>query len=276
MRHLMAFWLLLLASVTYGQYEQNEDDFGLEKIPAARSDVRWLVDSPTAYMLPRGSFDIDLRTFPEGGVQASLNIGLADIFSVGICYGGAKILSERIPEWNARMEFKLRFRLIEESESFPQVAVGFSSFGYGLYQEKDTTIGYEESRYLVKSPGFYLSLSRKYPLYSSSIEFHGGVGYSLENEVDGDPNVFIGMVTNLGYRMIFITEYDFAINDNKPSGIFGRGRGYLNLGLAWYITSDLSLEVDFKNLLSNRRNLTEDDKIIDREVRLVYLQFFKD
>jgi len=272
-------WLLILIIPCLAQVDDEVNrngGFDIGPIPPARFDPRWIIDAPTAHMLPRGAFDLDMRTFPEGGVQASLSIGLADRFFIGICYGGAKILSEKVPEWNPRMEFKLRYRLIEAINSFPDVSVGFSSLGYGLYQEKDTTIGYLEDRYLVKSPGFYLGFSKKYSAYSGSFSVHGGINYSLEKSEDADPDFFIGLIANLGYQMIFLSEYDFAINDNKTAGRFGRGRGYLNMGLAWYITSDLSLEVDFRNLLSNRRNPSEENQVVDREVRLVYLQFFSD
>ena len=279
MRRYCGLWILILIVPCLAQVDKRgagDSGFDIGPIPPARFDPRWIIDSPTAHMLPRGAFDLDMRTFPEGGVQASLDIGLADRFSVGLCYGGAKILSEMVPEWNPRIEFKFRYRMIEGTGSFPDVSIGFSSFGYGLFQEKDSTIGYLEDRYLVKSPGFYLVFSQKYPAPANSFSVHGGINYSLENTEDSDPDFFIGLIANLGYQMVFLSEYDLAINDNKPAGRFGRGRGYLNMGLAWYITSDLSLEADFRNLLSNRRNLDGAERVIDREVRLVYLQFFKD
>jgi hypothetical protein len=228
-------------------------------------------------MLPRGSFDIDVRTFPDEGVEASICIGLADRFSIGIAYGGERILSELVPEWNPKIDFKIRYRLIEEGYSFPQTTVGFSSFGYGLYRDdQDSSLGYYENRYLVKSPGFYMVFSKKYPYPDSRFSLHGGISYSLENDIDSDPDIFMGMLANLGYNIVLLSEYDFAINDNKSSGIFGRGRGYLNLGLAWYITPELSLELDLRNLVQNRRHFDDNDRALDREVRLVYLQFFKD
>jgi len=279
MKYLCCLIVLSLA-VTGGAQKQGKDfaDDSLydyrSYIPPSHYDVRWLIDMPTAYMLPRGSFDMDFRTFPTGGLQSAINIGLADRFSLGLAYGGAKILSEEAPIWNPRIEFQVRYMLIEEYRSFPQITVGYSSVGYGLYQEKDENIGYRENRYLVKSPGFYLSVSKRYPVYSTYFSLHGGINYSMEKDIDSDPNFFIGALADLGYSMVFLAEYDFAINDNKSAGIFGRGRGYLNLGLAWYITSELQLEFDFKNLLLNRRNLTGDDLVIDREIRLIYLQFF--
>lgn len=280
MKYIIAAWLCVLSTWIIGQtvdQDYNQEIYEDYSIPPAHYNVRWLIDKPTAYMLPRGSFDLDFRTFPQGGVQAAINIGLANSFMIGLAYGGARILSEETPEWNPKMEFNIRYRLIEEYQGIPQFSVGFGSAGYGLYQEKDTSIGYNEDRYLVKSPGFFLSLSKEYPLYTSYLSLHGGLNYSLESEIDADPNIYIGSLIHLGYHMVFLIEYDFAINDNKKSGIFGRGRGYLNLGVAWYITSELQLEIDFRNILLNRlAESEEDDLVIDREVRLVYLQFFTD
>ena len=280
MRYLYLFLILLIPLIANGQddYGDYSDQYYQDEyVPPAQYDVRWLIDTPTAYMLPRGSFDMDFRTFPQGGVQASICIGLADRFSLGLAYGGSQILSEESPKWNPKMEFKIRYMLIEEYRSFPQIAVGFSSMGYGLYREKDEDIGYEESRYLVKSPGFYLSVSKRYPVYTSYFSLHGGINYSLENGEDSDPNFFTGMLVNLGYRMIFLAEYDFAINDNKRVGQFGMGRGYLNFGVAWYITSELQLGIDFRNVLLNRNDdFSANELVLDREVHLVYLQFFTD
>jgi hypothetical protein len=271
--------LMLLMSMTALAQDTSQDataDYYYPPPPPAHYYVRTLIDKPTAYMLPRGAFDLDFKTFPGGGVQSAINIGLANRFSLGLAYGGSQILSEETPVWNPKMEFNIKFMLIEEYLSIPQVTVGFRSAGYGLYQETDSSIGYYEDRYLVKSPGFFLAISKEYPIYTSYVSLHGGISYSLENEIDADPDVYIGSLVNLGYKMVFLGEYDFALNDNKSAGIFGRGRGYLNLGLAWYLSPELQLELDFRNILLNRRALHDEDLVIDREIRLVYLQFFTD
>jgi hypothetical protein len=278
MKYLMISLVLLLSLTAFAQDKTQDLDgeYYYPPPPPAHYYVRTLIDKPTAYMLPRGAFDLDFKTFPGGGMQAAINIGLANRFSLGLAYGGAQILSEQTPEWNPKMEFNIKYMLIEEYQSIPQVTFGFRSAGYGLYQETDSSIGYHEDRYLVKSPGFFMAVSKEYPVYSSYVSLHGGISYSLENEIDSDPNIYIGSLINLGYRMVFLTEYDFALNDNKSAGIFGRGRGYLNIGVAWYLTSELQLELDFRNILLNRRALHDEDLVIDREIRLVYLQFFTD
>lgn len=282
MKKIFTFLLILIATAGLAQTSRDDRQQNRQgtprrvtKIPPARPQPRWLLDIPTAWMLPRGSFDVDFKSFPEGGIQGSLNIGLARRLSVGLAYGGSGILTESIPEWNPRPEILVRYLLVETDGIFPSLAVGYSSLGYGMYMKKDSVSRFYEDRYLVKSPGFYVVLSKNYPFYDGDVSVHMGGNYSLENEIDGDPNMFIGADLGLGYDLVYMAEYDFAFNDNKRSGIFGLGRGYLNMGLSWYITPELSLELDFRNLLLNRKKLVgSGNAVIDREIRLVYLQYF--
>jgi hypothetical protein len=255
---------LMLSATAFAQYQyETYDDSMYAEVIAPRAELRWIMDTPTAGMLPRGTFSLDLRTFPTGGVQSSLEIGLASRFSVGVGYGASEVLADVSPEWGPRLEFLIRYRLHEESEGLPAIAVGYSSLGYGRYDE-------EYERYMVKSPGFYVSFSKNFNMYENPASFHWGANYSLENDKDNDPDVFIGFSTDTGPGMVFLAEYDLALNDNERYSVYGLKRGYLNIGLAWYITDELSLELDLKNLLRNR----EDADAIDREARLVYVEYF--
>jgi hypothetical protein len=245
--------------------EVTLDDSLYANVIVDRPQPRMTIDYPTAGMLPRGSFDFDMRTFPVGGVQAALRIGLTDRFTVGVGYGAAKVLTDVDPDWNPKLEFIIKLRLHEEAmgDNLPAIAVGYNSLGYGNYDS-------DNDRYIVKSPGFYMVFSKSFNLYESPAAIHWGANYSLENDIDNDPNVFLGFNADVGPTMVFLTEYDFAINDNRRYESYGLGRGFLNLGLAWYITEDLSLELDLKNLLRNR----SDAEAIDREARLVYVEYF--
>ncbi len=228
-----------------------------------RAPLRWIIDTPTAGMLPRGSFDLDFRTFIDGGLQGQLGIGLMSRFMVGLGYNASTVFSDRTPKWGPRIEFLMRLKLLEEGHGLPGFAIGYSSQGYGPFDD-----AYD--RYQVKSPGFYMVASTNFKLYTYSAGFHAGANYSLENDRDDDPNAFAGFNADLGNDMLFLVEYDLAINDNTRYSVYGRGRGYLNIGLAWYITDGLSLELDLRNLLQNRTG----GGTVDREARLVYVEFF--
>lgn len=263
---LPSMMLAIMTVPVYGQQGQysTPDDSLYANVIIPRAELRWVMDVPTAGILPRGSFDMDMRTFPVGGVQTTLNIGLGHRFMVGVGYGGSRVLTDSDPEWNPKVEFLLRFRLHEESEGFPALAVGYSSIGYGPYDQ-------EFDRYAVKSPGFYFVFSKNFSLYQNPAAWHGGINYSLENKHDNDPDLFIGFNADVGPNMTYLAEYDFAFNDTERYGVYGsKKRGYMNMGLAWYITQELSLELDLKNLLQNRSN----SSAIDREIRLVYTEYF--
>ncbi|OGC93530.1 MAG: hypothetical protein A2W25_16915 [candidate division Zixibacteria bacterium RBG_16_53_22] len=265
-RHMIraiAFWLLLFSPLAIMAQTETPDDKAYADMRIPRPQLRWVIDTPTGGMLPRGAFDLDLRTFSGGGLQAALGIGLMERFSVGLAYGASAVLTDTIPVHNPRLEFQMKYRLLEETRNFPDITVGYSSQGYGPYDDGS-------KRFQVKSPGFYLAFTKRFLLYSSPAAWHWGVNYSLENERDNDPSAFVGFNAELGADMMFLGEYDLALNDNKSDGVYGMGRGFLNMALAWYLTDGFSLELDLKNLLRNRR----DANAIDREARLVYVEYF--
>ena len=99
---------MVLATGMAAAQESQTDDGRYDSADIARHELRWLMDCPTAGMLPRGTFDLDMRTFPVGGLQSSIDIGLMDRFSIGLAYGGSRILSNSTPDWNPRMEFHLK------------------------------------------------------------------------------------------------------------------------------------------------------------------------
>jgi hypothetical protein len=254
---------LLLVSASALAQRETADDTAYENARIPRTPLRWIIETPTAGMLPRGSFDLDFRTFSGAGLQTMLGIGLMSRFAVGISYGASQVFSDATPDWGPRLEFQVRLRLLNEGQGLPAVAVGYSSQGYGPYDAA-------HKRYQIKSPGFYTAISTNFKLYSYDAGLHFGANYSLENQTDSHPSGFVGFNADLGNDMMYLLEYDLALNDNSASFGYGRGRGYLNMGLVWYITDGLSLEFDLKNLLKNRASSGS----IDREARLVYVEFF--
>jgi hypothetical protein len=61
-----------------------------------------------------------------------------------------------------------------------------------------------------------------------------------------------------------------ALNDDREKADYARGRGYLNLGIRWLYSENLSLEIILKDLLINRREAES----FGRELRLTYIEFF--
>lgn len=220
---------------------------------------RWLVDGPTAGMLPAGRLSADLRLYGDSGILSQIEIGVHNRVSVGVSFGGQHLVGSREASWNPRVEVAGRVRVIEEEMRVPAVAVGYHSQGYGEYEEK-------LKRYEVKSKGIYGVASKNYGFPLGDMGLHVGLNRSLEDgDGDGDLSGFVGADVELKRVFALLMEYDFAINDNEDNSL-GSGRGRLNVGGRWMPSERLNLEVDVKNLFRDGKR----SESIDRQIRLVY------
>ncbi len=225
---------------------------------------RKLVDCPTAGLLPKGSFDLEVRAYSGGGLLAQASVGLTDRLAMGLSFGGGNIIGAGKIDWNPRPEAQIKYRLFEESPLWPAVAIGFDSQGYGSYSDSS-------ERYEIKSKGAYGVLSKNYHLGGRPLGLHFGAYYSFEKkDGDDDPSFFLGLDKSLNEELSLVAEYDLALNDDRQNGVFGTGRGYLNMGIRWNIEKRFFFELDLRNLTDNIENLSG----FARELRIVTLQFF--
>jgi hypothetical protein len=194
-------------------------------------------------MLPKGSFGLDVTFHQNGGALFAFSYGVFERLSLGVAYGGARLIGSEEPVMNPLPGVHIKLRVLEESVVLPALAVGFDTQG------KD---GYLKAlkRYQIKSPGLYAAASKNYS-FLGYLSIHGGVNYSLEREdQDKDINAFVGAEKTIGPFISFVLEYDFAFNDRDGMAI-GRGRGYLNAGLKWSIGGGLTLGLNLKDLIEN-------------------------
>jgi hypothetical protein len=219
-----------------------------------------LVDSPTTSVLPRGTFGLGLRVQPQGSVLMGLDVELFDQLLIGVSYGGDQIIGYGKPNFNPRVEFQARYRVVEEEGPTPSVSLGFGSQGYSGYYK-------DQSRYRIKSKGFYGVAGKSFPLlFGTSVQ--GGLNYSLETEDgDRDPNLFLGVDQAFSPELSLRGEYDFALNDNIRGDGFGEGRGYLNAGVRWTYQQRMFFELDFCNLTGNG------DPKVWRTIKIGYVEF---
>lgn len=225
----------------------------------AKFEPRTLVDMPTAGMLDKGSFALDINFYQDGGALLGFSVGVFDRVDLGISYGGSRLIGPDDPVMNVVPGFIVKVRLLEEQMFLPALAVGFDSQGKDGYLK-------DLDRYVVKSPGFFVAVSKNY-VFLGFLSIHGGVNYSLER-ADGDrnANAYAGIEKTLGPFVSAIGEYNIAAND----GGLGKGRGYLNAAMKWSISGGLTLGINFKDLLKNRGQVT----VADRTVSIEYIRFF--
>ena len=244
--------LLVLLALPVGLYAQD----------IAISEQRTLINRPTAGSLERGSYDIELRMYPGGGLLGGISVGLTERITFGTSFGGLNIIGEGKVIRNPSPEANIKYRLMEESYSAPALAIGFNGQGFGEWDES-------RKRYQIKSPGLYAALSKNYSMIGN-LGFHAGVNLSLEkDDGDEDVNLWVGFDKSINEEISFLGEYDFAINDNEDNTL-GSGNGYLNAALRWAFVEELIIELNVNNLLGNR----DDSDSASREIKIIYVEFF--
>ena len=261
---LMVLCLLLLSATGFAQEKGQEKGKVVPMLESEALQPRKLVDIPTAGLLPRGSFDFDIRMYANGGVVNTIDVGLMRRFMIGVSFGGENIIGEGDPDWNPRIEFSAKYRLINESYALPAFALGFDSQGSGAFDDS-------LDRYLYKSKGFYGVMSKNYQAAEIPVGFHIGANYSLENaDKDKDICVFFGADAQVSENLGFLAEYDLATNDDEFKDKYGQGYGYLNAGIQWIFLDRLQLEFHFRNILLNRKDIST----WGREFRIIYFEKF--
>ncbi len=226
----------------------------------ANIDPLFLVDMPVAGILPATSGSVETYLSPDGGVLASFTYGLITNLNVGVSFGGTGLIGSGGITWNNLPGVSVRYRAMEESMRQPAIVVGFDTQGHDGWLQG-------AHQYVMKSPGFYVTVSKNYQLYGT-MSFHGGMNYTLErHDDDMDPNVFLGAEKSIGPITSLLLEYNFAFDNDRDQ------RGFYNgsLGAGVRVSTNIGFNVDvlFKNLLTSDFAY---NKII-RSIRLQYVRY---
>ena len=272
-RYIIKLFLLLpiLYNVGWAQIEQPYPPLNLVTIP-------------TAGTLPRGSFTLESLIIKNGGIVPKLSVGFTDNFSFGVSYGMQNLIGDAKPSINKTTpEVQLKYRVFDESEKMPALVYGLDTQGRGEYHKQDSISGKFDStrtlnRYDQKAWGMYIVFSKNWNLMGN-LGMHAGISKSLSENDDGDKdlNVFFGFDKELNRSFSLLVEYDAALNDNLTEDdygtikniTFGRGKGYLNAGVRWAISSNLMLEVNFNDI-----NQNTEAEYTNREIKVMYSESF--
>jgi hypothetical protein len=228
----------------------------------AKYQYRFLIDMPTAGVLDKGMVSVVTEYLPYGVVIARLEVGVFDDISFGISYGGQNIIGAGKIDWYKLPAVDIRFQLFRETLFIPSIALGFNSQGKGTFSES-------EGRFAIKSPGFFGAVSKNFA-FLGYLSLHGSANYSLETR-DGDNFIDIkgGFEKTLGENFSLVGEYDFAFNDNQ-SEVYGKGNGYLNMGVRWTLGTGFTFGFDLRDLLNNKKL---NPSTADRSIRIEFIRF---
>lgn len=216
--------------------------FGGTASAQGRIPSRSLIDTPTAGTNEPGTYETRTKAFPGGGLELRLDVGLAHWISVGASYGGQQIIGDGEPDWNPSPGYSLKVRVLQEGWVAPAIAIGIDTQGSGYWDEA-------RNRYQYQSRGVYAVASKNYA-WLGDLTVHGGLSQTLEgSEKNLDP--FVGMEKSLGPWSSLALEYDLGLNDNRDDGVYGRGNGYLNGAIGWYLSPEMQVRLVIRDMLRN-------------------------
>ena len=230
-------------------------------VRAEGAELTRLIDSPTAGLVEKGKFAFDMRLFHEGGLMGQLSAGALKRLTIGVAYGGERIIGDRTIDWYPRLEAGVRYRIIEESQTWPALVIGYETQGYGAYAGR---------RYQVKSKGVFLSFSKNYLSSLGQFGVHGGMNLTREDaDGDDDPSGWAGVDKSINEDLVLVGEYDLGLDDDGAAAL-GTGEGYLNAGARWAVSPQLTIGFYMKNLLGNGAANRE----ASRELSVLYSEEF--
>ena len=250
------FILFIAASLLFSNFSFSQGTAG----ESAKYEYMYLVDVPTAGVLEKGFVSVNTDVMRDGVMIGYLDVGVFENLSFGISYGGGNVIGSGKIDWYKWPGVNIRIRLINETTLIPAFTFGFDSQGKGLYFD-------DQSRYGIKSPGFFAAASKNFD-FIGFLALHATANYSLENK-DGDNfvNLMLGVEKTLGSKVSLILEYNFAFNDNKVN--FGDGKGYLNSGIRWSVGNGFTIEFDLRDILKNSKL---NPSAAERGLRIEYIQ----
>ena len=139
-----------------------------------------LVTIPTGGTLPKGSYTLEALLMNDGGILSKISVGISDNFCMGLSYGLQDFISEKEPSINKSMpEIQIKYRIYEESEAMPAIALGMNTQGKGRYVDK---IGFEINLQKVSNDK-YLKINKiKSPLINNFSTLHSFLNLTKSNE----------------------------------------------------------------------------------------------
>ena len=228
-----------------------------------------LITLPTAGTLQRGSFALEMRIQKFGGLTSSISVGLTDRFQLGISYGSANLIGDDSLIWYPKPETNLKYLLIDESETSPGISLGIDTQGLGKFNSDDSLM-----RYDTKALGLFAVASKNWvtPLGNLGWRFGSNYNFVETNDNDKDVNFFMGFDIEFNPELSMMFEYNAALNENNMTSkniAISRG-GYLNAGIRWTFVERLHIEIDFNNLMFDKKKVD----YFNREIKITYIEYF--
>ncbi|OPL18271.1 MAG: hypothetical protein AVO35_05325 [Candidatus Aegiribacteria sp. MLS_C] len=192
-----------------------------------------LVREPTAGIVAPGTYHFSMNTFPSDGLRFSLTAGIFSRFAAGLGYGGWNVIGMDRASWFDHLYIKARFRLIDETGSFPGVLLGFDN------EPEAPRSGATYSR---EARDLYLVFSKNFNSIGGDMAFHFGLSADVRRLVHA--GVWTGMDKSLPGGFGLVLEYDFA-TDEDDSVRFDNNGGFLSGEVYWESFGQVRISLQF-------------------------------
>ncbi len=201
--------------------------------------AQFFIDSPYPSELLQGDYNISLRIGPEGTLLARLSSVPFRGISIGISYGGEKVLGYNESLFYPNIGVEIRLLILEESELFPRIILGFDSQGYD----------WDGEEYRVGSKGIYSLLGKEIGLFKCGL----GLNYSTDREKIGG---FCGVILNLSQTFGIAGDYSYYPDAEEKQ--------FLTAGVRTYFENVL-IQFSFRDITGER---------VGRAIDLGYTGYF--
>lgn len=208
----------------------------------ATYESRRIVDMPTAGIIPKGTFEVNAFLMQSGGLMTEFAASPFENFLIGISFGGSKIIGVSTPSFQEFPGVQIKYRVIDETMTFPAIALGLNSQGMGLYDDN-------VKRYQTASPGIYLSSSKSFKWPVGLVYVHAGINYSLEPKPDDrSVNFYFGAEQTIYKRVSISSEVNLNLENNS---YFMDHNGLLNFQIKWAASENLTVSLMFRDAFAN-------------------------
>ncbi len=215
------------------------------------------IDTPTAYTIDRGMYQVKFLGYDSGGVELKTIIGLHNNLFLGVSLDMQNLIGKErskpnIPGVIARLKITDGWPLLPLS-----IAVGYDSFYYGSLGKREN--GSNELNRMIYGP--YLAFTN--PIYLFGGEQFASYGVRVPTQPDyvpGDTSYFLCFDIPLGESFRFKTETERVYYNFKRKEDW-----LLNFGLRYTYLGQLGVEFDV---------MLQDNESPNRIIRIIYSDEF--
>lgn len=212
-----------------------------------------IVDTPTAYTIGKGTYQLAFTGYDGGGMELKTFIGLHDNVFLGVSFDVQNMIGRDEPKPNIP-GVVARIKFTDGWESFPlAIAIGYDSFYLG--KEGSVENPDNDLNHMIYGP--YIAFSR--PVYMFDDEQYVSFGIRMPTQphfVPVDTAYYINLDVPMGMYFHFKTEIGKIYWDlHRP------GEWMYNLGFQYCYLDQLGLEFDI---------LFRAEKVPNRIIKVFY------